>query len=277
MKDLVRLTDLQPEDVYGIFRIADAVHDGKYQDFLKGKCIVLFFPETSIRTRVTFEKGIALLGGQPVLFPSGALDKKEDLRDVCGYLNNWADAVIVRHRDIRLVERLARYLTVPVVNAMTDASHPCEILSDLYALSRIRENFIGDSYLFIGRAGNIGLAWREASEVLGFGLSQCCGAGYEMEGVKVYHDIREAVQGKDIVCTDSLPAEALGAFEKCQVTREVMDMANENALLNPCPPFYRGEEVSEDVIESEYFAGYGFKKDLLVVQQAVVIWCMDGE
>lgn len=189
-------------------------------------------------------------------------------------MNNWADMVIIRHKDIRLLEEAAVYANVPVINAMTDQNHPCEILADLYSLSKIRGNFVKDKYLFCGKNGNIGLAWREVSKVMGLELSQCCSAGYEMDGVKVYHDIETAVKGKDIICTDSLSAEELYDFRDCQVTRKVMDMANKNAVLNPCPPFYRGEEVSDDVIQSEYFVGYAFKKNLLVMQQAVMVWCM---
>lgn len=274
MKHFVRLTDLQSSQLYEIFHIADEINDGKYSSFLNGKSAVLFFPASSIRTRVTFEKGIHLLGGQPILFPTESLDKKEAIRDVCGYLNHWADILIVRHKDIHLIEMLAQYSKVPIINAMTDVNHPCEIISDLYALSKIRTDFTKDKYLFCGRSGNIGLAWKEASQVMGFELSQCCGAGYEMAGVNVYHDIRTAIRGKDIICTDSLPADALKDFKDCQVTKEVMDLANQNAILNPCPPFYRGEEVSADVIDSDYFVGYEFKKSLLAVQQAVMIWCI---
>lgn len=274
MRDLIRLTDIQSSGIYEIFKIADEICMGKYKKFLAEKSVISFFPASSIRTRITFEKGVCLLGGQSILFPNDALDKKEDIRDVCGYLNNWADLVIVRHKDIQLMEKLAQYLSVPVINAMTDVNHPCEILADMYSLSKIRKNFVKDKYLFCGKSGNIGLAWREASEVMGFDLSQCCGAGYEMEDVPIYYDIKEAIRGKDIICTDSLPAGIVNDFGKCQITKEVMDMANQNAVLNPCPPFYRGEEVSEDVIESDYFAGYEFKKNLLVVQQAVMIWCM---
>lgn len=274
MKNLIRLTDLQESDVYEIFHIADEIGMGKYDGFLNGKSVILFFPAASIRTRVTFEKGIYLLGGQSIRFPSDTLDKKEELRDVVGYLNNWADMVIIRHKDIRLLEEAVEYAKVPVINAMTDSNHPCEILADLYSLSKIRENFTCDKYLFCGKNGNIGLAWREASKVMGLELSQCCGAGYEMDDVEVYHDIDTAVKGKDIICTDSLSTEELYDFRDCQVTRKVMDMANKNAVLNPCPPFYRGEEVSDDAIQSEYFVGYAFKKNLLVIQQAVMVWCM---
>ncbi len=274
MRNLVDLQSLNKEDVFEIFHIADKIQEGKFKNFLNGKSIVLFFPNTSIRTRVTFEKGIYLLGGQPILFPTETLDKKEKLEDVCGYLNNWADGIIVRHRNIDVVKELAQYSTIPVINAMTDLNHPCEIISDMYSLSKIRVDFTKDKYLFCGKSGNIGLSWKEAANVLGFELSQCCPKGYEMEGVHVFRDIKEAVKGKDIICTDSLPADILGDFEHYQITKEIMDIANENAILNPCPPFYRGEEVSEDVIDSDYFVGYRFKRNLLEVQQAIVIYCL---
>lgn len=209
-----------------------------------------------------------------MLFPSDALDKKEDLKDVCGYLNNWADIIIIRHKNIQLIEEFAKYSEVPVINAMSDINHPCEILSDMYSLSKIRDNFISDNYLFCGKNGNIGLTWKEASNVMGFALSQCCGIGYEMDGVNVYHNINTAVRGKDIICTDSLSGEEINDFKDCQITKEIMDMANQNAILNPCPPFYRGEEVSDDAIQSKYFVGYEFKKNLLRIQQAIMIWCM---
>ena len=274
MKNLIRLTDYTSKEIEDIFRSTEDVIEGKYADALKGKSVVLFFPSASIRTRVTFEKGIYLLGGQPILFPTETLDKKEDLRDVCGYLDNWADIIIARHKDIHVLEKLADYSKIPIINAMTDMNHPCEMLADMYALSQIREDFTKDKYLFCGKKGNIGLAWKEASDVMGFELSQCCAKGYEIDGIATYDNIRDAVKGKDIICTDSLSANVLEEFKECQVTKEIMEMANEGAVLNPCPPFYRGEEVSEDVIESDYFVGYEFKKHLLEVQQAIMLWCM---
>ena len=274
MHHFVRLMDFCAEDVLRIFRTADEIKQGMHTGFLKGKSIVLFFPASSIRTRVTFEKGIYLLGGQPVLFPSDTLDKKEDIRDVCGYLNQWADAVVVRHKDIHLLEKMAEYLTVPLINAMTDENHPCEITADLYALSKMRNDFQKDRFLFVGKCGNIGLAWKEAAKVMGFSLEQCCGRGYEMEDIPIYYDIETAVVGKDIICTDALPEKDLPSFQKCQVTLDVMKKANKGALLNPCPPFYRGEEVDAQVIESPYFVGYAFKKCLLEVQQAILMDCM---
>lgn len=131
MRSLIRLTDYKVNEIYDIFKIADEVQEGNYDDILKRKSVILFFPNSSIRTRVSFEKGVYLLGGQSILFPTETLDKKESLKDVCGYLNNWADIVIVRHRNIEVLEQISQYSTVPVINAMTDINHPCEMLADM--------------------------------------------------------------------------------------------------------------------------------------------------
>ncbi|MGM0641267.1 MAG: peptide transporter, partial [Thermotogota bacterium] len=92
MKNTIRLTDYKKEEIFEIFKIADELKTtGKYKNFLKGKTVVMFFPNNSIRTRISFEKGVYLLGGQTILFPPETLDKKEEIKDVVGYLNNWAD------------------------------------------------------------------------------------------------------------------------------------------------------------------------------------------
>lgn len=274
MKHLIRLTDITKNDVYEIFRIADELSEGGHGGALSGRTAVMFFPDSSIRTRVSFEKGIYLLGGQTILFPPEALDKKEDIRDVAGYLNNRADLVIIRHRDISLLEKMAEYAEFPVINAMTDVNHPCEILADLYALSKIREDFTADRYLFVGTGGNIGLAWKEAAQLMGLDLTHCCPEKYRMEGAAHCGDLRKAAVGKDIICTDSIPADKLADLNGYTVTSEIMGRANSGALLDPCPPFFRGEEVSAEVIESGYFVGYGFKRCLTQVQQAVLLWAM---
>ena len=272
MKSFVRLTDFSKEELQEIFSIADNI--GEYKNFLRAKTVVLFFPSSSLRTRVSFEKGIYLLGGQAILFESATLEKKEDIRDVCGYLQNWADAVVVRHKDIGLLEKMAGVLDVPVINAMTDENHPCEMMSDLYSLSKRRADYLRCKYLFVGASGNIGKAWAEAAEAFGFLLCQCASEKYRIKGVENIADIQSAILGKDIVCTDSIPSALKADFRGYQITAELMQKANKGALLNPCPPFYRGEEVSADAISSPFFVGYEFKKSLLAVQQAILIYCM---
>ena len=274
MKSFIRLTDYTKSELLKIFQIADTVE--KYNGFLQGKTIVMFFPASSIRTRVSFEKGVYLLGGQTILFDPATLDKKEDIRDVCGYIQNWADVVIVRHRDISMLEIMANTLSIPVVNAMTDENHPCEIMSDLYTLSKIRTDYLRDNYLFVGADGNIGRAWKEAAEAFGFSLNQSSPSRYQIPGVSCNENLKEAIVGKDIICTDSIPSSMIDDFKDYQISKELMNMANENAILNPCPPFYRGEEVTEEVIDSDYFIGYEFKQSLLKVQQAIMIYCLSS-
>lgn len=274
MKSLIRLTDYTKNDVFEIFKIADDIQNGRYKNFLTEKTIVMFFPNSSICTRITFEKGIHILGGQTILFPPESLDKKEALKDVIGYLNNWANAVIVRHNNLELLEELNKYSEIPIINAMTSKNHPCEILSDMYSLSKIRENFLTKNYLFCGTCGNIGLAWKEASEVMKFSLTHCSPSKYKIENLPHCSDINLAIKDKDIICTDSIPQKILSDFKDYQITKDIMEKANKGAILNPCPPFFRGEEVSADVIDSEYFVGYPFKKYLLEIQQAVIIYSL---
>lgn len=273
---LIYLNDFSKEEIYEIFKIADQfANKENTAKPLEGKTVVLFFPESSIRTRVTFEKGIRELGGETILFSPSALDKKEKIKDVIGYLENWVDAIVVRHSDINVVKNMAEHAKIPVINAMTSENHPCEILSDLYALSKIYEVFESKKFLFIGANGNIGNSWKAASEVMGFELEQCCPIGYGLNDIKVHTNIEDAVVGKDIICTDSIPKQAKEDFKGYQITLQHMQKANSGAILNPCPPFYRGEEVSEDVINSEYFVGYGFKKALLPVQQAILCYLLN--
>ena len=119
-KSLVFIDDFSKEEIYEIFKLADEFADDVSQvNPLEGKTVVLFFPESSLRTRVTFEKGIQELGGKTILFPPEALDKKEKIQDVIGYLENWVDAAIVRHSDIRIVKSMAEHARIPVINAMT--------------------------------------------------------------------------------------------------------------------------------------------------------------
>lgn len=275
-KNLIKISDFSKDEIYEIFRQADILEkDAGKVKTLEGKTIVLFFPDSSIRTRVTFEKGIQELGGKTILFPPSALDKKEKLEDVMGYLENWADAVVVRHSNIEVVKGMAKNAKIPVINAMTSENHPCEIITDLYALSKLYIDFEKKKYLFVGAKGNIGNSWKVASELIGFELEQCCPVGYELENIKSYTNIEDAIADKDIICTDSIPDKAKEDFKEYQVTLRHMEKANEGAILNPCPPFFRGEEVSEDAINSDYFVGYGFKKNLLTVQQAILCYLLD--
>lgn len=278
MKHFLHLNDFTKKEIGQIFELADKLKADKgVCDWLKGKTIVLFFPESSIRSRVSFEKGIKMLGGDTILFPPEALDKKEDIKDVIGYLENWADMVIVRHKDLSLIEYMAKHSKIPIINAMTSVNHPCEILADLYSLSKRYKDYTEKEVLFMGAKGNIGNTWKEASELVGFNFTQTCPRGYEIDGASVCYEIDKALVGKDIICTDSIPSAARDDFKGYQITLERLSYANTDACLNPCPPFFRGEEVSADAIDSKYFVGYEFKKSLVEVQQAIICYLLGYE
>ena len=197
--------------------------------------------------------------------------------DVIGYLENWADMVIVRHKDLSLIEYMAKHSKIPIINAMTSVNHPCEILADLYSLSKRYKDYTEKEVLFMGAKGNIGNTWKEASELVGFNFTQTCPRGYEIDGASVCYEIDKALVGKDIICTDSIPSAARDDFKGYQITLERLSYANTDDCLNPCPPFFRGEEVSADAIDSKYFVGYEFKKSLVEVQQAIICYLLGYE
>lgn len=275
MRHFLDYQNITKANLQELFSLADEI-DQK-QNICAGKTFILFFPETSIRTRVSFEKGINMLGGQTIVFPSETLDKKEKIKDVSGYLNNWADCLVIRHPNKQLLEEVSRYSEVPVINAMTAVDHPCEILTDLYALKQLGRDIFTQAFLFVGANENIGYSWYEAAKTFGLSFTQTSPKSFQITDANHEVDIHKAIKGKDIILTDSWASSNVAALAPYQVTTELMEQANPNALLNPCPPFTRGEEVSEEVIASEYFVGYGFKNSLLNVQQAILLWCLEND
>ena len=127
--------------------------------------------------------------------------------------------------------------------------------------------FKGEYWKYMERG--IGISW--------INFTQCCPRGYEIDGAGVCYEIDKAVVGKDIICTDSIPSAAKDDFEGYQITLDRFRYANADACLNPCPPFFRSEEVSADAIDSKYFVGYEFKKSLIEVQQAVICYLLSYE
>jgi ornithine carbamoyltransferase len=259
------------DDVTAVFGLADAYRAGAGPR--TSGVAVLFFPATSLRTRVTFERGAQLMGLQPVVLPPETLDKPEAAADVAAYLANWADVMVIRHPDITVLQRLADAGVLPVVNAMTSVNHPCEVLSDVYTLAQTRD-VTRLRFVFVGADGNIARAWLEIAQVLGLDLVQCCPTALATPGAAWTGDLATAVRGADVVLTDGVGPHA-AALAGYQVTAELMARARPGAVLNPCPPFTRGAEVSTDAVApGGAFAGYGFKSSLLPVQQAVLAYCL---
>lgn len=277
---LLEIKTLSEEQVLEIFELTKYLKETQTNKFLSGKTFVLFFPETSIRTRVTFEKGIKDLGGECILFPPETLDKREDPKDVMNYLSNWADGLIVRHSDFSKLKELSLHGSIPIVNAMTTNNHPCEILSDLFSIAELRNNYRELVYTFVGAANNISNSWMEIAKVMDLKFNHVCASGHELVDNNSNYQfstfLETTLNGSDVILTDSLPSQFLNNehIGKYQITLDRMKLANKGALLNPCPPFFRGEEVSDEVMKSEYFVGHAFKKNLIFVQQAVLMYCL---
>ncbi len=280
---LLEIKALTESQILDIYNLTSELKENKTTKRLDGKTFALFFPESSLRTRITFEKGIKELGGTCILFPPDTLDKREKLEDVMRYMENWVDGLVIRHSDLAKVKELASYATIPVINAMTAEDHPCEILSDFYSIAEIREDYRDLTYTFVGPASNITRSWMEIAKVMNLTFRHACASGHPFgEASKHYWfttNLEDALKGSDVILTDSLPGEYMNEdyIKKYQITMERMQLANKGAILNPCPPFFKDEEVSTEVINSDYFVGYGFKKNLLHVQQAIILYCISRE
>ncbi|MCD1257634.1 ornithine carbamoyltransferase [Paenibacillus athensensis] len=277
---LIELKHLTPQQIAELFAWAQRLQLSEAGPLLEGKHFALFFPATSVRTRLTFEQGIRSQGGACTLFPPETLDRAEQLQDTVAYLANWADGIVVRHNDFAVMQEMAAHSPVPVINAMSAHNHPCEILADLYAISQLRADYRELTYTFVGPAGNIARSWADIAQVLGLRFNHVCQAGEELAEPSASYtfrtDLDAALAISDIVLTDSLPQSFLTEdyLSRYQITHDRMKLAKPHALLNPCPPFFRGAEVSEDAVASDYFVGYAFKKPLMYVQQAILFYCL---
>lgn len=271
MRHFLRLDQIERSDLEHIMGLADAYDRGQGPRF--DGAATLFFPPGSIRTRASFERGLATMGLQPIVFPPETLDKPEAHEDVAGYLAQFCDLVVVR-ASMSILEGLAAKDHLPVVNAMTDVNHPCEALSDLWALRKMGRNIHELRYAIVGVGdSNVIQAWFEAGRAFGLDMVHVCPTGHELPGVEHVDDILVGVDGADVIATDP-PGPHTEIMAPYRITSAVLAAASTDVLLDPCPPFQRGREVSTDAVASSHFVGYGFKRALLPVQQAVVAWAM---
>jgi len=288
MKDLISMRDLTKDFVYHMFKQADKMklryEMGEVYKPLEGKTIIASFPPTSIRTRVSFETGIFQLGAQPLNLQM-KFEDEELIEDKIGHLNCWTDGLVIRHSSQELLQRIAELAEFPVINGMTKDSHPCEILSDLHAIYKLRPNLEGLKFVFVGEGANISNTWFEAAALLNLNITQLCPQGYEINQglfdyasrcskgkVSITHDLIEALQDADVVLTDSWPAEAeeLKKFMPYQLTLEALKVTSKGCLVNPCPPINRAHAVPNEVMNSDYFIGYKAKESLLHMQKAIL-------
>lgn len=263
----------------------------RQREYLAGKTLAMIFEKPSLRTRVSFDVGMAQLGGHPLyLSPAEiGLGKRESVADVARVLSRMCDGIMARVFSHKALEELAEYSTVPVINALSDIEHPCQALADLLTLSENR-GLQNQKVAYIGDGNNVSHSLMLLCAKLGVSFAIATPEGYEMprewvetaerEGeVLVTNDPREAVSGVDAVYTDvwtsmgqeEETAQRLKVFPPYQVNAELMAQAKDDAIVLHCLPANRGEEITDDVIDSEQSKVFEQAENRLHAQKAVLL------
>ena len=261
----------------------------------KDRVLAMIFEKNSTRTRFSFDAAIRQLGGSAIIATASdmQLGRGEPVEDTAKVLSRMVDAVMIRANNHEDVERFARVSTVPVVNGLTDRSHPCQILADLLTIEEHMGPVTGRTFAWVGDGNNVCHSFMHAAAKFGFRLNVACPAEYhpdlrdlEKGGAHVHltSDPREAVAGADVVVTDTWVSmgdqdyEArLAAFEPYTVDEALMELANADAVFLHCLPAHRGEEVTDEVIDGPRSLIWDEAENRIHAQKAVLAWCFAGE
>jgi len=297
-RHLVDLLGLEPGWVLDAFRLADELRaargrpDGRKP--LAGKTAALVFHKPSLRTRVSFSVGMHELGGDVVDLTKAEVAEhgRESVPDVAHVLSGMCDLVVARTFSHQLVRDLAANATVPVINALTDHSHPCQILADLYTLWRTGRDLDQMTVAWVGDGNNVLHSWLEAATIFGFELRLAVPDGFEPDaglyleaerrsrgGVRRFRNPAEAVEGADVIYTDtwtSMGQEAEAdwrrvCFSGYRVDDELLAYAKKDAVFMHCLPAHRGEEVTDDVLDGEQSIVLPQAENRLHVQKALMV------
>ena len=295
-RDFLAVTDFTRDEIGRLFELTERMKRRQYRETpLAGKTLAMIFAKSSTRTRVSFEVGAFQLGGHALFLSSRDIQigRGEPIPDTARVLSRYVDGIMIRTFDHAEVEELARCATIPVINGLTDLSHPCQVLADLFTVREALGGWDGKRVAWIGDGNNMANSWLEAAEVLGFELRLACPEGYEPNRemferaarharVVVTEVPEEAVEGAHVVNTDvwasmgqETEAEARrNAFRGYTVDAELMKLAAPNAIFLHCLPAHRGEEVSADVIEGRQSRVWDEAENRLHVQKALLATLM---
>jgi len=263
---------------------------------LKGKTIVLIFEKPSTRTRVSFELGMMQLGGNVVVLSENdsQLGRGETPADTARVLSRYADMMMIRTDSHQKLLDLAKFATVPVINGLTDDSHPCQIMADVQTFEEHRGPIEGKIVTWVGDGNNVAASWLHAAVKLGFEFRIATPpelrldrnlldwAAREGGTVKSFTDAQEAVAGCHCVVADTWVsmgddgerAERLGLLAPYQVNANLMAGAKTDAIFMHCLPAHRGEEVTDDVIDGPQSVIWDEAENRLHAQKAVMAWCL---
>lgn len=295
-RDFLAVTDLNRDEVRGLFDLARRMKQGQYQERpLAGKTLAMIFAKSSTRTRVSFEVGTYQLGGQALFLSSRdiQLGRGEPIADTARVLSRYVNGIMIRTFDHAQVEELARCAAIPVINGLTDRSHPCQVLADLFTVKEALGTWEGKRVAWVGDGNNMANSWLEAATVLGFELRLACPEGFEPNRavfelaqsatcVMVTEVPEEAVEGAHVVNTDvwaSMGQEGeaesrRNAFKGYTVDADLMKLADPGAIFLHCLPAHRGEEVTTDVIEGPQSRVWDEAENRLHVQKALLATLM---
>lgn len=299
-RDLLSFTEMTRAEMEGIFRLAQQLKQKQKNGFtnriLAGKTLALLFEKPSLRTRVTFEVGMAQLGGATVFLTSGevGLGTRETPADCARSLSRWVDLIVVRTFAQATLDEMARYATVPVINALTDLYHPCQVLADCLTLLEHKGKLEGLKIAFVGDGNNMVHSWMEAAEKIPFSFVVACPKGYEPNKeiearakrngarLSVTHSVEDAVRGADVIYTDVWAsmgqewdaAARLKAFKDYQVNEGIVSLAKHDVAVMHCLPAHRGQEITEDVMEGPHCIAFDQAENRLHVQKAIMVWLL---
>lgn len=260
---------------------------------LAGKTIGLIFEKPSTRTRVSFETAMYGLGGQ-VVFLSGRdtqLARSEPLKDMARVMARYVDGIVVRTFGQEVVSELAQYSSVPVINALTDLHHPCQILSDIMTVVEKKGDIEGLKIAWVGDGNNMANSWIQAASRIGFALTLACPEGYDpdpdilreaqeaaLKPIVVTRSPQEAVTGAAVINTDVWASmgqedeqeERLAIFRSLQINEELMAQAPDDAIVLHCLPAHRGEEITEEILESGRCVAFDQAENKMHMHKAIL-------
>jgi ornithine carbamoyltransferase len=260
---------------------------------LNGRTIGLIFEKPSTRTRVSFESAMYGLGGQ-VIFLSGRdtqLARSEPLKDMSRVMSRYVDGMVVRTFGQEVVEELADYATVPVINALTDLHHPCQVLSDIMTVIEKKGAIEALQIAWVGDGNNMANSWIQAAAVIGFPLTLACPAGYDPNGeilaaakkiatkpITLVRDPEEAVHGADVINVDVWASmgmeneqeDRLRVFSGYQLNSQLLARAPADCIVLHCLPAHREEEITDQVLESKQCVAFDQAENKMHLHKAIL-------
>lgn len=256
---------------------------------LAGRVLGMIFEKASTRTRVSFETGMAQLGGHAIFLSPGdtQLGRGETIEDTARVLSRMVDAVMIRNHSQTMLERFAAYSRVPVISGLTNRFHPCQLLADMQTFTEWRGDIAGARVAWVGDGNNMCASYINAARIFGFELRIAAPEGYGPDAdvlrqagnaARRVATPAEAVRDADLVVTDTWTSmgdeqqekERLAAFAGYQVNAELMAQAAGDALFMHCLPAHRGEEVTDDILDGPQSAAWDEAENRLHAQKALL-------